>query len=309
MLAPESHTVLNSTHVKARALPATVAYAIGVDGGGTSTRARLTRVDGAVLGEGRSGPSGLLQGHEQAWQNIEQAIQQAVHHAGLRRAQLDAHNTTLGLGLAGANEAALRQSFLEANPGFSHLHVESDAFVALLGAHGGKPGAIVIAGTGSVGHALFANGRRAIAGGWGFPSGDEGSGAWLGLHAANLAQRALDRRHPNSALARAVLAATGGTHASLLNWSCQAGQAEFARLAPLVFDCEANDRYAGALLREAVGAIERIASALDAQGSLPLTVLGSVGQRLAERMSARLRSRLAPPQGDAMDGALALCFQ
>jgi glucosamine kinase len=285
-----------------------MAYAIGIDGGGTSTRARLCRLDGTRLGEGRAGPSGLLQGTEQAWQNIERAIGQAALAAGLERAQLGGHNTVLGLGLAGANEASLRQHFLRANRLFPQVRLESDAFVALLGAHAGQPGAIVIAGTGSVGHALLADGRRAIAGGWGFPSGDEGSGAWLGLRAVNLAQRALDGRHPPSALARSVLGAAGGSHASLLAWSCQAGQAEFASLAPLVFDCAPGDRYAAALLRRAVAAIAGIAHALDRGERLPLTLLGSVGQRLAGQLPERLRRRLVAPRGDAMDGALALCF-
>lgn len=294
---------------KASALPSTVLYAIGVDGGGSSTRARLTTLRGRVLGEGRSGPSGLIQGTEQAWRNIELAIAQAVHAADLGSTPPNGDNTVLGLGLAGANDAALRAHFLGANKNYPHLRLESDAYAALLGAHAGAPGAIVIAGTGSVGHALFANGQRRIAGGWGFPSGDEGSGGWLGLHAAGLAQRALDGRHPPCELARAVLAATGGDRAHLLAWCIQANQADYARLAPLVFDCEECDRYAAGLLRQAVAAIERIAKALDKRGGLPLTVLGSVGQRLTERLSSHLQSRLVTAQGDAMDGARALCFQ
>lgn len=53
---------------------------------------------------------------------------------------------------------------------------------------------VVELGTGSVGGALLTNGRKLSVGGWGFPSGDEGSGAWLGLRAAQLAQQALDGR-------------------------------------------------------------------------------------------------------------------
>ena len=287
----------------------TLVYAIGVDGGGSSTRARLTDLKGRVLGEGRSGPSGLMQGTEQAWRNIGLAIAQAAQAAGLASAVLTGDNTTLGLGLAGANDAALRADFLAANTHYPHLKLESDATVALLGAHAGAPGAIVIAGTGSIGHALFADGGRKIAGGWGFPSGDEGSGGWLGLMAANLAQRALDGRHPPCELARAVVTATGGNRASLLAWCITANQADYARLAPLVFESEAHDRYAASLLHQAVASIERIATALDRNGRLPLTILGSVGQRLAERMSARIQKRLVPAQGDAMDGARTLCFQ
>ena len=64
----------------------------------------------------------------------------------------------------------------------------------LLGAHEGRPGAIVAAGTGSVGEALRRDGLRVAVGGWGFPVGDEGSGAWLGLRAMRETHRAIDGR-------------------------------------------------------------------------------------------------------------------
>src|SRR5258706_3828659 len=105
----------------------------------------------------------------------------------------------------------------------------------LLGAHGGQPGAMVAAGTGSVGAALDADGKRVRVGGWGFAVGDEGSGAWLGLAAMRVAQRAVDAMAPLGALARAVLTfigvpfgtsfdATGSaTRAALLDWCEHAG--------------------------------------------------------------------------------------
>ena len=65
--------------------------------------------------------------------------------------------------------------------------------IACLGAHGGRDGGIVIAGTGSVGLAMV-NGREFRIGGYGFPISDEGSGAEIGLHAIRLALRAHDKR-------------------------------------------------------------------------------------------------------------------
>ncbi|MEY8690213.1 MAG: ATPase, partial [Leptothrix sp. (in: b-proteobacteria)] len=41
-------------------------YLIGLDGGGTGTRARLASPDGRVLGSGEAGPSALGQGVAQA---------------------------------------------------------------------------------------------------------------------------------------------------------------------------------------------------------------------------------------------------
>ena len=284
-----------------------IEFVVGVDGGGTGTRARIVNSQGRVLGEGHSGPSGLLQGVDQAWENIGLALQRAMHNAPEGAASaLHMHNTALGLGLAGANDAQLKQQLLDANPGYRSVQVESDAFTALLGAHRGAPGAIVIAGTGSVGQALFADGRRGIAGGWGFPSGDDGSGAVLGLKAMNLAQRALDGRHAASLLASAVLAATGGNWDAMLAWCCNAGQSRFATLAPLVFEHEDKDENAAALIAESVAAIDRLAYAIDPTRQLPLSILGSIGKRLAERLPGETRQRLVSAQGDAMDGALAL---
>src|SRR6185503_621643 len=100
----------------------------------------------------------------------------------------------LGLGLAGAVAPHLAAAFFRAAPDYALIVLETDARTALVGAHEGRPGAIVVVGTGAVGEALHADGRRISVSGWGFPVGDEGSGAWLGLRAMREAQRALDGR-------------------------------------------------------------------------------------------------------------------
>ena len=63
-------------------------YWIGVDGGGTGTRARLQDPGGRTLGEGKAGPSGLSQGLEQAWSHVELAVLAAFASAGLQRPAL-----------------------------------------------------------------------------------------------------------------------------------------------------------------------------------------------------------------------------
>jgi len=286
-----------------------VTYRIGIDGGGTGTRARLTRADGRLLGEGRSGPSGLTQGIEQAWTHIRLAILDAIQSSALSGPQLPTPgNTALGLGLAGANNPLLYQQFLKANPGYRRLELESDAYTSLLGAHGGQPGAMLAIGTGSVGLARHADGQRIDVGGWGFPSGDDGSGAVLGLRALNLAQRVLDGIVPAGALAQAVIAATGNKPRAVLEWSCSANQNRFATLAPLVFEHAERDPQAAALIDYAVQTMEDMARALDPEHVLPLAILGNLGKRLAPRLSADTLRRVVPAQGDAMDGALALAL-
>lgn len=281
-----------------------IRYLIGIDGGGSGTRACLASPDGARLGYGEAGSSGLGRGIQESWRQVQFAIDRAFTAAGLARAAQD--ECAAGMGIAGAHSREHADEFLRVAPPFARLRLDTDSFIALLGAFGGRPGAIVVSGTGSVGEALHPDGRRQVAGGWGYPVGDEGSGAWLGLHAMRATQRALDGRGPSGPLARAVLAATGATRDVLQDWCENAGQRAYAQLAPLVFDAAATDPAAEALLVRAALALEEVATALDADGALPLAVYGSVGQRLLPRFGARVGARCVTPAADALDGALRL---
>jgi glucosamine kinase len=276
-----------------------VEFLVGIDGGGTSTRALLARADGAVIGRGSAGPSALGQGIAQAWRNVELAIRHAFQSAGLPVSPRE--HCAIAAGLSGVSNVPWREAFLAANPGYAHLEAETDSFAMLMGAHGGKPGAILIAGTGSVAEALRADGSRCTVGGWGFPVGDEGSGAWLGLHAVRHAQAALDGRANAGPLARHVWSTCGADRDALQAWCDHAGQFAYAQLAPSVFEHEGADPAAAELLARAVTALETIALAVDPKGRLPLAVSGSVGRLLAPRMAPAVRSRLV----EAADGAAA----
>jgi len=286
-----------------------VDFLLGVDGGGTGTRVLLARRDGVVIGRGTAGPSGLARGVASAWDQIGRAAALAFADAGLPGAP-PWSACALGAGLAGVNHRPWAVAFVRANPGLARLELETDAFTMLLGAHAGGHGAIVASGTGSVGEVWHSDGRRASVGGWGFPIGDEGSGAWLGFRAMQHAQHALDGRADANALARAVWSRCGGDRDALLGWCAQANQFEYAQLAPLVFDAEAaGDAVAHALLDAAAQAIESMATALDPDGRVPLAVSGSVGERLAPRLAPALRERLVAVAAGADVGALTLIRQ
>jgi glucosamine kinase len=185
----------------------------------------------------------------------------------------------------------------------------NDGVTQLLGAHAGGPGLVVASGTGSVAASRDAQGRTRQAGGWGFPVGDEGSGAWLGLHAMRHAQQVLDGRAAASPLSQAVFAQAGADATALLAWCAAAGQAAWATLAPAVFDAAAlGDLAALALLDQAAADLARLVHALDAGGetALPIVMRGSVGERLVARWPEALRARVVQPAGDSCDGALRL---
>jgi glucosamine kinase len=281
-----------------------IRYVIGIDGGGTGTRARLTGGDGRVLGFANAGPSALGQGVQQAWNNVSDAIERSFHSANIQVWQPE--ECAVGLGLAGAIVAKHRQDFMQTAHRFGKVELANDGYTTLLGAHDGRPGAVVAAGTGSIGEALRDDGEHVSVGGWGYPAGDDGSGAWIGMSAMREAQYAIDCRAPAGPLVHAIWAVTGNSRDALLAWCEAAGQHAYAALAPLVFDTEATDSKAAQLLNDAARALDDIALALDPDGRLPLVVTGSIGRRLQPYLAPSIRGRLVEPAGDAIDGALRL---
>jgi N-acetylglucosamine kinase-like BadF-type ATPase len=89
--------------------------------------------------------------------------------------------------------------------GFEKFHLDHDAAAAWAGALECQPGVIVIAGTGSIAFGVNAKNERAIAGGWGWLLGDEGSGYWIGREALRTVCAMADGRRPLTPLMPAVL--------------------------------------------------------------------------------------------------------
>ncbi|WP_175834285.1 BadF/BadG/BcrA/BcrD ATPase family protein [Burkholderia cenocepacia] len=284
---------------------AALLFAIGIDGGGTGTRAVLADRHGRELAQGRGGPSGLGLGIERAWASIGAACADAFTQAGLA---FDWSQCALGCGLAGVNNAAWLAAFRAQAP-LGALAIESDAYTTVVGAHGGAPGLIVALGTGSIAAALDAAGACRIAGGFGFPSGDEASGAWLGVRALAYAQQALDGRVPRDAFATALLAETGAQDRdALVQWSCDANQTVYARLAPIVF-AHRTHSVARGLIAQAGDEIGKMIDALDPQQALPVALCGGLADALAPAVPARHAARLRAPLDDSAHGALRLALQ
>ncbi|HEU4844711.1 MAG TPA: BadF/BadG/BcrA/BcrD ATPase family protein [Burkholderiaceae bacterium] len=284
-----------------------IEYFIGVDGGGSGTRVRLADRDGRELAEGASGPSGLLHGIERAWAAVEDAAAQAFRAAGL--AIPDRQHVAIGLGLAGVHNKQWAAQFVAANPGYAKVALETDAGTTLLGAHCGQPGAIIALGTGSVGEVMLADGSRYEVGGWGFPSGDEAGGAWIGLRAVNHIQQVIDGRAAGSPFASAVIDACGGMRDAIQVWLAGANQTQYAQLARLVLQHADADPTARAIVLEAGRQVALMAHALDAGATLPIALCGGLAAPLRPYLPQSLLQRLVPPQGDSAAGALRLIQQ
>ena len=281
-------------------------WLIGVDGGGTGTRVALGDTNAVELARAVAGPSGLGLGIERAWQSIEEGCRVAFTQAGLA---FEWSQCVLGCGLAGVNNPEWLAAFRAAAPPVAGLAVESDAYTTLLGAHGGAPGVVVALGTGSIAAALGADGQCRIAGGFGFPSGDEASGAWFGLRAIVWAQRALDGRVVMDDLARALLAHVRAIDRdSLIVWLCTANQTAYASLAPVVL-AHREHPFVAKLLADAGVEIAKLIAALDPSASLPAALSGGLGQPLREWVPQPVRDRLRAPLDDSTSGALRLAQQ
>ena len=277
-------------------------YLIGVDGGGTGTRVRLAAENGAELAQASGGPSALSRGIDNAWTTIGNAVRQAFTEIGVAGIPYD--RCAIGLGLAGVHNKEWAAQFVAANPGYALLSLDTDGFTTLMGAHGGRPGAIVAIGTGSVGEAMLQDGSKVEVGGWGFPAGDEASGAWMGLRALNHIEQVLDGRVEGRAFAREVIAFCGGSRDAVQVWLGKANPAAYAGLARFVVAHGEHDPVARAILEHAGREVASIAAALDRSGALPLALCGGLGEALRAWLPPQTLARCVSAQGDSAAGAL-----
>ena len=189
---------------------------------------------------------------------------------------------------------------------FASIDFVSDGVGACLGAHSGQDGAIVIAGTGSIGLG-FVEGRDLRVGGYGFPISDEGSGADLGLKAVQLALRAHDGRYERTALLAEVMQRFEGDPMEAVAWMDRASATDYAALAPMVMrHADQGDPVGRRIVQSAAEQIDTLVRVLFEKGAPRVTLLGGLSSPLEPWLSPDVRRRLKPADGDAVSGAIIL---
>lgn len=134
--------------------------------------------------------------------------------------------------------------------------VQNDVRIAFDGAMAGKPGVLVLAGTGSMAWASL-NGPddpHIRVGGWGDAFGDEGSAYWIGREALGVVSRHLDGRIQAPEFCDGMLLALGLGADELIGWcyALENRRADFAKLALTVSAlAEAGNVDASAVLHAA----------------------------------------------------------
>ncbi|MEY4617600.1 MAG: hypothetical protein RJB66_2560 [Pseudomonadota bacterium] len=285
-----------------------IKFLIGVDGGGSGTRVIVARDNSLeIIASAEGEPSALSLGVDKAWKATMKTIAQAFADENMNVPMLS--ECAIGFGLSGANNILWKNEFYLRNPGFKEIVVDTDGYTTLIGAHSGAPGVIAALGTGSVGMVLDQQGRRKSVSGWGFPSGDEASGSWLGMKAAALAQKTFDGRKQPTALTEGIKNLCGRSAEEFLYWLGNAKQTHFAALAPLIFENASNDREAYDLLVDAGKEIALMVHALDPSAELPLSICGRLGEALIPFLPPELKQRHQSARGDSTMGALYLISQ
>jgi glucosamine kinase len=221
---------------------------LGIDGGGTRTRASIV-ADGRVLAYAENGSIKRLRvGEEAAEANLRALLAEVYAQTGVTgvyAASVGVASASMP-GVAEWITAVLREFAVERS------EVVGDEVIALDAAFRGGPGILQIAGTGSNTIGRAPNGSRECAGGWSSRLGDEGSGYWIGLHSLRRALNAYDRDEPSQILER--VGEIWGTPSleDLVNLGDSTPGPDFAALAPAIYElAEAGDPVAVGVLKQA----------------------------------------------------------
>ncbi|RKR86786.1 N-acetylglucosamine kinase-like BadF-type ATPase [Micromonospora pisi] len=294
--------------------PAADPLVIGLDVGGSSTRAVVVSLTGEQLGSGVAGGGNpVSHGVEPAARQLRVALRAAL-------AGLDPDRVRAGaIGLAGAGrldaDPAARAAYDHAwrDAGLRCRYaVHGDALVGYASATAVPDGTVLIAGTGAVAAQVHQVRLNRVADGHGWLLGDAGSGFWLGREAVRHTLAELDAlpyprpvpHRPPGVLAGLILHELLGpervmpgaappergldprqldprqldprqTVRRVIQTVTRRPPVELARLAPLVFQADhAGDPAAGALISSAAGLLVESVARIRPAGAVTPIVLG-----------------------------------
>lgn len=182
---------------------------VGVDAGGTSTRALVATPAGERVGLARAGGANPnTHGTARAGRELARAVGAALDQAGPRARE----DVVAGaIGLAGVSalrddrvRAALVEELLLVGVPADRMVFVGDDEVAFASGTPEPDGTVLIAGTGAIATRIEGRRRSRSADGMGWLIGDEGSAFWIGHQAARETARQLSRGTALSPLARMV---------------------------------------------------------------------------------------------------------
>jgi len=235
-------------------------HVLGIDAGGTKTRALLADETGRVLSGAFGGGANLrTHGELEVEKVLHAVIEEASTAAGVGA-------DALALGIAGADrpddEAVLRGILRRIGFG-RRVIITNDARIAFVAGSPERVGLALVCGTGSIAWGRNRAGEIARSGGWGWHLGDEGSGFWIGERAIRQVLRAADGRGPATALDRSLFEHFEIARPEQILHAIYDGEFPRHRVAKFAARVEeaalAGDAVAGGILSEAAGELARAA--------------------------------------------------
>lgn len=233
-------------------------YIIGVDSGGTSTKAIAYDERGNPLFKASGGFGNLLNNKELALDHLKSTVDTILKELGTDNCQ------AIIFGIAGVDAGGFRGDVEEAfkfYPG--EIVVLNDAWLAHYALLEGQDGCLVISGTGSIvlGKAGEQQGR---VGGWGNLLGDEGSGYDIAKHLILAVLDAYDSGRPLTSLEAALYDHLNiETPFALTHFVYNASKDQIAQLTLLIADtAKKGDEQAKRILENAGQALGRQATLL-----------------------------------------------
>jgi glucosamine kinase len=179
------------------------ALVVGIDAGGSKTRAFAVDRTGAVIGRGAGGGANLLSSPDPAG-SIAAALAES-----LGSAKPDAVVLSCSGGDRPADREKGRAILTQLVGPAVRIDVTHDAIAALYAGNPAGCGVVLISGTGSIAFGRNDEGDERRAGGWGYLIGDEGSAVWLGLEGLRAAAHHADGRGAGTAITEHLLRELG----------------------------------------------------------------------------------------------------
>ena len=176
---------------------------VGIDAGGSKTRAFAVDREGTVVGRGAGGGANLLSSPDPAG-SIAAALAES-----LGSAKPDAVVLSCSGGDRPADREKGRAILTQLVGPAVRIDVTHDAIAALYAGNPVGCGVVLISGTGSISFGRNDEGDERRAGGWGYLIGDEGSAVWLGLEGLRAAAHHADGRGAGTAITEHLLRELG----------------------------------------------------------------------------------------------------
>ncbi len=307
---------------------------LGVDGGGTKCRMRLSDQNFEILGEAIvHSPANLQIRHgDAAYAAITELTKLVFDQAKLDLSMTQ--QTHACFGMAGARMKSARDKFSQRGFPFASVKIVDDIDIARAGAHQGEDGAVLIIGTGSAGMGMV-DGKRLQIGGWGFLVGDAMAGATLGRELLRMSLLAHEGIIEGSALTDFVMGQFDDQPQVLMGWSFENPEAiakaeeledvdhskalvgayharpvDYGKFVPEIFDfLEQGDPIAKQLIEFELAAIDQYITWFLDRDVKSIAIVGGLGTRLLPILKEIYPQYLVPPQADALHGALILAAQ